>query len=159
MRFLISFALLLVLPLASFAAETKSLTAIVPKGGLSSSEYKALENFSTKLGREIKNSWFPASYGGNLRSVVRIPLNKVTAYELRESSGNSNFDQTCLMAIDRCEALINYPSDKYIEYLFEYKQHNLKVPSGRFFRWPAQLGIGYLSKKMGMSPYVQIPIY
>lgn len=159
MKFFISFILLLLSSLPGIAGGSKSLTAIVPKAGLSSTEYKSLESFAKKLGQEINLNWFPASYQNNLRTVVRIPLNNVKSFELKENSGYQDFDQTCLMAIERSEGLINYPSNKYIEFLFEYKYREIKVPTTSFFRWPAQLGIGWLSRKLGMNPFVQIPIF
>lgn len=144
------------------ATDTKKLTAIVPKADLSRLEYKSLEKFSTQLGKEIKVNWFPANYPNDLRAVIKIHLSD-KSFELREHSINPDFDQTCLTALERVRGLINYPSDKDIEFLFEYKpqtqKSNMRIPSANYLRWPAQIGMGYLSKKLGMTTFVQVPIY
>ncbi len=162
MKAFITFLTALIFSFPCFAADTKKLTAIVPKADLSGSEYKSLEKFSTQLGKEIKVNWFPANYGTNLRAVIKVHLADAK-FELRESSTNLDFDQTCLTAMERVQGLINYPSDKYIEFLFEYKpqaqRSSMRIPNGNYLRWPAQIGMGYLSKKLGMNTFVQIPIY
>ena len=160
MKAILTLLIVVMTSLPCLAADSKHLTAIVPKAGLSRSEYKSLEKFSTQLGKEIKANWFPANYPSSLRAVVKVHLDGTKSFELREHSINSDFDQTCLMAMERSQDLINYPSDKEIEFLFEYKhRNNVQIPTGSYLRWPAQVGMGYLSKKLGMNTFVQVPIY
>lgn len=162
MKAILTLLIIVMTSLPSLAADSKHLTAVVPKAGLSRSEYKSLEKFSTQLGKELKVNWFPANYGTNLRAVIKVHLADAK-FELRESSANPDFDQTCLTAMERVQGLINYPSDKDIEFLFEYKpqaqKSSMRIPNGNYLRWPAQIGMGYLSKKLGMNTFVQVPIY
>lgn len=142
------------------AANTK-ITAIISDRNLNELEYKALEGFATNLGRDIKKNWFPADYPNRkLRTVVKIDFmpDGKHFFEFRERSNHQSFDDTCYMAINRSLEGVAYPHLNSIEYLFEYDNHKMKVPR-ELVRWPAQLGIGVLSKKLGVNHFVTIPIY
>lgn len=146
---------------AALAGTKKNLTAIISKQNLTESEYKSLESFATQLGKEIKNNWFPADYPNkNLRTVVKIEFmpDGHHHFEFRERSYNQSFDDTCYMAMSRSLENYAYPHVTSVEYLFEYENHKTKVPR-ELGRWPAQFGIGYLSKKFGINHFVNIPIY
>lgn len=157
-------ALALLLSLSLYAVQAnanKKLTAIISDRNMSADEYKALEAFATNLGKGINKNWFPADYpNAKLRTVVKIDFipGGVHHYEFMERSNNQSFDDSCYMAVNRSLANFQYPHVNSIEYLFEYDNHKTQVPR-ELVRWPAQFGVGYLSKKLGVNHFVNIPIY
>jgi len=160
MRGILLFILLISCPIAQ-AGVKKNLTAIISDRNMSPAEYKTLETFATGLGKDINKNWFPADYpNNNLRTVVKIQFipDGVHHYEFMERSNNPSFDDSCYMAVNRSLNGLGYPHVTTIEYLFEYNNKKTQIPR-EVGRWPAQFGIGYLSKKFGINHFVNIPIY
>ena len=161
LRYFTLILLICLLPAAAIAAVKRNLSAIISKRNLSDSEYKELEGFATQLGKEIKANWFPADYPNKkFRTVVKIEFmpDGKHHYDFRERSNNHSFDDTCYMAVNRSMEDFAYPHLTSIEYLFEYNNKKRRIPR-ELARWPAQFGIGYLSKKFGINHFVNIPIY
>ncbi len=150
------------------AEPSKKLTAVLHKTGLTKQEYKSLESYSRKLGKEIHNNWFPAEYNGNFRTVVSLNISRddVPRYAVSESSGNTDLDASCIKAMERSIDTADRSRQANLEYLFEYKNRtstakasNIPVPWNRVLAYPFQVGAASVTKALGLNTYVSVPIY
>lgn len=155
-------SLLIVLVLISaaptYAYTSKKLSAIVPRASLSAEAYKDLESYARSLGKSIKNNWFPQEYNRSLRTVVKIDQGAdYHEINISESSGDYSFDQSCIKSIERSTEAQKYKSAMNLEYVFEYKYQTIPL-SASMISWPFKVGVGYISKLIGLSTFVTIPI-
>ncbi len=162
----LAFLLLMLSASIAQAAASKKLTAVLHKSGLTKQEYKSLETYSRKLGKEIHTNWFPAEYNGNYRTVVSLNLSrdKEPLYAVSESSGNNELDASCIKAIERSVDVTDFSRQANLEYLFEYKNKistakNIPVPWNRVLAYPFQVGAASVTKALGLNTYVSVPIY
>ena len=159
----ILFSAALVLPVM---AVSKDVAAIIPKSQFTNVELEQqITGYARDLGTSIKNNWFPRDYNGKYRTLVRVSSSEAYQFNtmVSEGSGDSSFDQSALVAVQRSLPANSRISNMTVEYLFQYK--NIKrnwfsnIPIfGNLWRIPAKIGAGYVANKLGLNEVVVISI-
>ena len=157
--------LLICIALPAFAV-SKDVAAIIPKSQFTNVELEQqITGYARDLGTSIKSNWFPRDYNGKFRTLVRVSSSEAYQFNtmVSEGSGDSSFDQSALVAVQRSLPANSRVANMTVEYLFQYK--NIKrnwfsnIPIfGNLWRIPAKIGAGYVANKLGLNEVVVISI-
>lgn len=153
---------LLLISIQSAEATRKHIGVIIPKSAITDEAHeKEVTSFATELGKVVKENWFPREYKGKYRSIIKVSFDEFDQHVIStsEPSGDSSFDESAKVAIQR-SIPSHYPHKNIaIEFVFNYRNTGFfsEIPIlSSIWRIPARIGAGYVADRLGLNEVIFI---